>query len=202
MDSTAPLLDPSSDVNARRGRSAFASLDNVLALLDEDRSRQLLQRVIPTVTYTGKFEVVGRDDGLDPPTELCSPCKVLIQRPPPTCSQKDFDDSGGFIPTQFWLPHHVTLFQLIDCCCSRSGSCRLCQLLWYGIRHEIIYCRSNNVRVKTSDWLGAGLKLALRDRSSLFAYVKRNIPIVSLVLNVFPEFPDPGRLRVVMARSK
>lgn len=40
----------------------------VLALLDEKRSRQLMKRVIPAVTYTGTFEVIGRDDGLDPQT--------------------------------------------------------------------------------------------------------------------------------------
>lgn len=178
MDSTAPNHDPSSEVNIRAdGRSSFESLGNVLALLDEDRSQQLLQHVVPIVSYTGTFEVIGMHDGLDPPTELCSPCRELMRNPPTICP----DSWRGPTPAKHWVPYHDTLFQLIDCCFSRSGSCRLCQLLWHGIQRQLLYYRSKKVDVETSDCLGGGLKLSLR---------KYGDSAVSFEHNIFSELPD------------
>lgn len=178
MDLTIPTLDPPSGVNERAdGQSAFESLDNVLALLDEKRSRQLVQGVIPAVTYTGDFEVVGRDDRLDPPTQLCSPCKELIQRPPPIYQFTDMKDTP---PAQFWVPHHDTLFQLIDCCFSRSGSCRLCQLLWHGVCRENRRLRSLRHGNKNVAWPDDTLKIALKANEIQFRQI-------FLGLNIFLE---------------
>lgn len=195
MDRIVPTSDSLSDATIRGDRrSKSASFDNVFALLDEDQSRQLVQRVIPIVTYTGTFEVIGRDGGVDPPTELCSPCKELFRRPPPPAERvSDVPRYLGW-PSRFWVPHHATLFQLIDCCFSRSGSCRLCQLLWHGIRREALYHRSNKMELQTSDSLSGGLKVALQKRFDK----------IYLVLNIFPDTaPDfPQGFYVLTYRSR
>lgn len=195
MDLSFPISGPSSVDNIRGNHQPTSeSFENVFALLDEDRSRQLVKRVIPIVTYTGGFEVVGRDGGIDPPTQLCSPCKELFRRPPPACTHRDLDHSGASMPSRFWTPHHATLFQLVDCCFSRSGSCHLCQLLWHATRREAMYRRSNAVEVQTSDRLSARLKVALREH---FDYIY-------LVLNFFPEtnVTFPQDFHVIMYRSR
>lgn len=168
MDATAPVIDPSLAENTRTdGRSTFCSLDNVLALLDEERSRQLLQRVIPAVTYTGPFEVVGRVDGLDPPIQLCSPCKRLVQHPPPIYSSDEEKIPFELPPERFWIPHHDTLFQLIDCCFSQSGSCRLCHLFWHGLRRETVRHRSEKSGNSRLKWHDGGLKVAIQEVSEV-----------------------------------
>lgn len=192
MNQTAPMLHRPSKVNDfSDGGSASESLNNVLVLLDETRTHQLVQHVIPIVTYNETFKLIGKRDGVDPPTELCSPCRELMRHPPTIYSTSSLDPT----PEKFWVPYHDTLFQLIDCCFSRFGSCRLCQLLWHGIQHEILYYRSNKKEVKTQECLGGGLKLALRHRGDF---------TVSLELNIFPELTDhnPRHFRVKMLRSK
>lgn len=189
MDLSFPISGPSSDANIEH-QPTSESFESVFALLDEDRSRQLVQRAIPIVTYTGGFEVVGRDGGIDPPTQLCSPCKQLFARPPPICSPKDLEHAGASMPSRFWVPHHANLFQLIDCCFSHSGSCRVCQLLWHGIRQETLYYRSMTRAGQMTGFLGGGLKLALREF----------FDEVYLVLNVFPKstvsFPQDFHVRM------
>lgn len=180
MNATVSVLDASLQDNTHEdGRPTIESLDNVLALLDEERSRQLVQRVIPAVTYKGPFEVVGREDGLDPPTQLCSPCKRLIQQPPPVYSLEDQKTSGVLPPDRFWIPHHDTFFQLIDCCFSQSGSCRLCQLLWQGIRRETARLRSNKTGNQKFDWHDGGLKVAIQEIIETKLTLSLNIPLGS-----------------------
>lgn len=169
MDPTVPVLDASPQVNVNTNcRSAYQRYENVFALLDEERSRQLVQRVIPAVTYTGAFEIVGRDDGLDPPTQLCSPCKRFIQQPPPMYWRGGIlERSVDFTSSQFWISHHDTLFQLVDCCFSRIGSCRLCQLLWHGIRRETVKRRSRGSENLSIHLPDDGLKVALYTNGSM-----------------------------------
>lgn len=167
MNPSVHILDASSSSDVSVRAHSWSALDDVFALLDEDRSRQLIERAIPAVTYAGTFEIVGRDDGLDPPTQLCSPCKALIQRPPPMHSWKDLEEEEGPPPARFWIPHHDTLFQLIDCCFSRLGSCRLCQLLWHGIRRETLRHRSNRTENQKIGWHDGGLKVAFKDWNNI-----------------------------------
>lgn len=149
--------------------SPEGKLDNVLALLDEVRSRQLLEKVIPAVTYTGTFETVGRDDGFVLSTQLCTPCRTLFRRPPPvyswigrgnTAPSLDEEDAP---PARFWMPYHDTLFQLIDCCLSGFGSWRICQIIWHSIKYEIFRLRSSQVENRDFTWYDDGLKVALTE---------------------------------------
>lgn len=199
MDPTiANPATPSGSNLRERSRSTFETLRNVFALLDEDRSRQLVQRVIPAVTYTGTFEVIGRDDGLDPPTELCSPCKHLMLRPPPmhsVASWVELQDSKNFAPARCWMPHHDTLFQLIDCCYSRSGNCRLCQLLWNGIRRQVLRHRSSKTDDKRIGWHGEGLKIALQS-------VYHNMFFIGLNIEFQPFHGHYKNFSLRMVRSK
>lgn len=141
--------------------SASETFDNVFALLDEERSQQLVERVIAAVTYTGSFETVGREYGLDPPTQLCSPCKRLVQHPPPVYSWLHSEDEEDIPPEIFWISHHDTLFQLIDCCFSRVGRCNLCHLLWHSIRHQTLRHRSIKTEKPEIGWYDGGLKVAI-----------------------------------------
>lgn len=176
MDATVPVVDASLEDNTHTdSRSIFESLDNVFALLDVEQTRELVQRVIPAVTYTGPFEVVGREDGLDPPIQLCSPCKRLVQHPPPIYSYEDQKASHDIPPERFWISHHDTLFQLIDCCFSQSGSCRLCQLFWHGIQRETVLHRSRKPASFRWLWHDGGLKVAIQEISKAYFGLGLNI---------------------------
>lgn len=163
MDLDASNRSVSPEVGIRKSK-----LDSVFALLDEVRSQQLLEQVIPAVTYSGTFEIVGRDDGLDPPTQLCSPCRDLFRRPPPTyawafdANSKKPLDWGNPPPAEFWKSHHDTFFQLIDCCFNKHGSCRICQILWHGIRFKTLRLRSSQKTTRNITWYDDGLKIALK----------------------------------------
>lgn len=177
---------PPRDSSRTESCPASETFDNVFVLLDEERSRQLVERVIPAVTYTGAFEVVGPDDGLDPPTELCSPCKRLIQHPPPVYFWIDHQDQEYRYspPARFWVSHHETLFQLIDCCFSRVGRCHLCHLLWNGIRRETLRHRSSSETENPKiGWHDGGLKIAIS--SDLGSGIKLSVDHTYLIrLNI------------------
>lgn len=76
-------------------------------------------------------------------------------------------------PALCWIPHHNTLFQLIDCCFSVRGGCRLCQIIWHGIRCEMSRRRSSRGGIRDFIWHDDELKVALRSmRKSVFLCLK------------------------------
>lgn len=78
MELSVPTHNASPGVNNPTDSSLVSNtFDNVFALLDEDRSRQLVQQVIPAVIYKGTIEAVGRDDGLDPTDPAMLPLQEI-----------------------------------------------------------------------------------------------------------------------------
>ncbi|KAI1449139.1 heterokaryon incompatibility protein-domain-containing protein [Annulohypoxylon stygium] len=133
MNSDALLLaDNSSPTEQRLDGKARVLLR---ALLDEDQLLQIdLDHKLPLLTYKDGFEIVGEESGLSPPITLCEPCRKLMQNPPPCYPNayeylNDLDSLPNLNPV-FWIPFHTSISQLIACCHSSEGVCRICHLFW------------------------------------------------------------------------
>ncbi|KAI1211928.1 heterokaryon incompatibility protein-domain-containing protein [Annulohypoxylon truncatum] len=133
------------------------------ALLDKDQLIQVYPK-LQSLAYKDGFEIVGEESGLSPPITLCEPCKKLMQKPPEACDSVEFL-GGMFQPTlypKFWIPFHTSISQLIACCHSSEGVCRLCHLFWDHLCGDLA---SSNSVARGADWF----KIKIEDEGRMFS---------------------------------
>lgn len=98
------------------------------ALLDWNHILQVKQN---TLSYEDDnyFQNAGRELRVDPPTTFCRPCRDLLKSPLEL-------SSGLYKGTDIsWIPFHIDMLDLINCCHNPRGNCPLCQQFWKSIKH-------------------------------------------------------------------
>ncbi|KAI1091369.1 heterokaryon incompatibility protein-domain-containing protein [Rostrohypoxylon terebratum] len=173
MNSGALLLANNSSLTEQRFGEKAGSL--LRALLDEDQLLQInLDHKLPSLTYKDGFKIVGEESGLSPPITLCEPCRKLMQNPPPYYPDayeylNDLDSLPNLNPG-FWVPFHTSISQLIACCHSSEGVCRICHFFWdilckilAGKVNDNVYGKDDlgDLIARRTDWFEGGLSVCL-----------------------------------------
>lgn len=173
------------ELHSRKTRSPGRASMQLKAILD-DRHLTQLEESPSHLYYEPDFQLAGEELGVDPPTILCEACRNLMRDPPKLFKADARNNSRCFPKAEYWVPHHSTFFELIECCYSSQDKCHMCHLFWHAFQRTASFYRREEIQPKIL-WQKYGLEVCLVEVLNWAGKSDGR-----LFLNVYDVSPDSG----------